>query len=683
MSVVGEAIIRLIFDGKQAKGQLDETERSAKTAFAKIGSGAVGAGKAIAKGISAGVASASAAIVKVTKDAINQYSQYEQLIGGVATLYGSESAMPIEQFAKKAGKSIAEVEDEYYDMVDNLVDVEQDVLAMADDAYKTAGMSANKYMELSTSFAGALVQSTGGNTAKAAQLADKAIQDMSDNANKMGTDIENIKNAYQGFSKGNFTMLDNLKLGYGGTRTEMQRLLKDAEKISGVKYDVSSYGDIVEAIHVVQDNLHITGTTAREAGTTIQGSMNMAKASWENLTTMLANGEADIAPYIDNLITSIFGDGTSTNKGVFGNLLPAIVRAIQGIGKALPKIVKEITKYLPPLIKEILPPLIEASVTLFVAIAEMLPEITPILADGLVMLIEALIPYLPTIIGAFIDAIIRVVKTLLKSLWTAIKPALKEVLNGIMSWFSGVANSIGNWFSGVFDGVKQAFANVVGAIGGVLSGAVNKAKAIMSPIVAWIKAVVVTPIANIFKGLWNGITAGVRRASDIIKSVVNRIKGFFNGLWNGVKSGIKGLLGIVKNIMISIGGAIKAPINAIIDAINRVIDKINAIQVPDWVPGIGGKHTNFGHIPRLAQGGVVTDATTAIIGEAGREAVIPLQRNVEDWATPMANAIAKQFESEGLGAGHDINVYMTNNINNNLDADEIGRRLMTSIRRAA
>ena len=683
MSVVGEAVIKLVFDGKQAKGQLDETERSAKAVFSKIGSGALGAGKAIAKGIGAGLATASAAVVKITKDSVKAQAEFEQLWGGVATLYGSESAMSIEDFAKKQKKSVAEVEDAYYEMVDNLIDVESMVRDNANEAYRTAGLSMNQYMEQATTMAGALVQSLGGDTAKAAKVADKAIIDMSDNANKMGTDIQAIQNAYQGFSKQNYTMLDNLKLGYGGTRTEMQRLLKDAEKISGIKYDISSYADIVEAIHVVQKNMNITGTTAREAGATIQGSIGMAKASWQNLMTVMANDTEDIEPYIDNLVKSIFGDGSKTNKGVIGNALPAIMQALKSIGKAIPRIVKEITKYLPPLIKEILPPLIESAVTIFVAIAEMLPEITPILADGLVMLIEALIPYLPTIIGAFINAIIRVVKTLLKSLWTAIKPALKEVLNGIMSWFSGVANSIGNWFSGVFGGVKQAFANVVGAIGGVLNSAVNKVKAIMTAIVTWIKAVVVTPIANIFKGLWNGITAGVRRASDIIKSIVGRIKGFFNGLWNGVKSGIKGLLGIVKNIMISIGGAIKAPINAIIDAINRVIDKINAIQVPDWVPGIGGKHTNFGHIPRLAQGGVVTDATTAVIGEAGREAVIPLQRNVEDWATPMANAIAKQFESEELGAGRDINVYMTNNINNNLDADEIGRRLMTSIRRAA
>lgn len=198
------------------------------------------------------------------------------------------------------------------------------VMKNAADAYKTAGLSANAYMETVTSFSASLLQSLGGDTEEAALVADQAIIDMSDNANKMGTDISNIQNAYRGFAKQNFTMLDNLSLGYGGTREEMQRLLADASALSGIEYDISSFADITEAIHVMQEEMGIAGTTAKEAMSTIEGSVNATKAAWTNLVTGLADDNADFDTLVNNFVES-----ASTAAG---NILPRVETAITGVG---------------------------------------------------------------------------------------------------------------------------------------------------------------------------------------------------------------------------------------------------------------------------------------------------------------------------------------------------------------
>ena len=242
-------------------------------------------------------------IVKIGKAALEAYSQYEQLSGGVEKLFGKDSAKTVAKYAESA--------------------------------YKTAGISANKYMELTTSFSASLLQSLGGDTEKAAKYADKAIKDMADNANVFGTSMEDVQNAYKGFAKGNYTMLDNLKLGYGGTKTEMQRLLTDAEKLTGIHYDIANFDDVIEAIHVIQKEQGITGTTAKEASKTIEGSVNMAKASWENFLTALGSGNGKkISKTLGQLFSSI---GT-----VAKNVIPVLMKIVDGlisaIFEAIPKL---------------------------------------------------------------------------------------------------------------------------------------------------------------------------------------------------------------------------------------------------------------------------------------------------------------------------------------------------------
>ena len=263
------------------------------------------------------------------KQAIEAYADYEQLVGGVETLF-KESADTVQQYAA--------------------------------NAYQTAGLSANEYMTTVTSFSASLLQSLGGDTAEAARMADMAITDMADNANKMGTDMEAVQNAYRGFSRGNFTMLDNLALGFAGTKEGMQELLDSAQQISGVEYDISSYSDIVEAIHVVQTEMGITGTTAEEASSTLQGSLSQMQAAWENLTTGLADPNADIGALIGNMVDSA--------KTFLANLIPIIAQTLEGIAQGVAELAPVLADELPGLFESTLPVLIESGMTAIKALAE-------------------------------------------------------------------------------------------------------------------------------------------------------------------------------------------------------------------------------------------------------------------------------------------------------------------------
>ena len=272
--------------------------------------------------VAGAITAATGAMAALGAKAVAAYADYEQLTGGVATLFGAQE-MSLDEYAKSVGKSVDAVRKDY----DNLIAAQNDVMQNAAQAFRTAGLSQNQYMKTVTSFSAALIASLGGDTKKAAEVADLAIVDMADNANKMGSSMESIQNAYQGFAKQNYTMLDNLKLGYGGTKTEMQRLLADAEKISGQKFDLSSYADIVEAIHVIQTEMGITGTTAKEAAETISGSVSSMKAAWDNLLVGIADDEQDFDKLVDDLVSSA---ATAAS-----NILPRIETIIGGTGKLI------------------------------------------------------------------------------------------------------------------------------------------------------------------------------------------------------------------------------------------------------------------------------------------------------------------------------------------------------------
>lgn len=319
-SAVADAYVNLIpsaegFSDGIEKAINEGTRGGSKSAVSMLSNLGMGFAQGIGQAAFKTVTELGSKAVEVAQQAIGSYAEYEQLIGGVETLFG-----PAAQY----------VED------------------YADAAFKSAGISANKYMETVNSMAAALNQATGSEW-QSAKLANQAVIDMSDNANKMGTSMEAIQNAYNGFSKQNYTMLDNLKLGYGGTKQEMERLLEDATKLSGVEYNMESYADIVQAIHVIQEEMGVAGTTAKEATETIDGSLKMVKASWENLIAGLGKEDADISGLMDKLQNSIFG--TDSEKGFLDNLLPRVEKVVSGVQEFATQLITR----LPGIAAELLP----------------------------------------------------------------------------------------------------------------------------------------------------------------------------------------------------------------------------------------------------------------------------------------------------------------------------------------
>ena len=337
-------------------------------------------------------AAVGAAALKLTKEVIEAYGEQEQLIGGVETLFGA-GGQSLDEYAKSVGKSSKAAENDY----NNLLKAQKTVITNANMAYKTAGMSANEYMDTVTSFSASLISSLNGDTVAAAKAADTAIVDMSDNANKMGTDISSIQDAYQGFAKQNYTMLDNLKLGYGGTKKEMERLLADAQKISGQKYDIDNLNDVYSAIHVIQTEMGITDTTAKEAATTIQGSIGSLKSAVGNLIAGLGDADADVKMLTDNVVDAF--------KTVRKNITPVI----QNIISALPTAVNAIIEALGSLLPSILDSATELFSQILSTVVGLLPELVSAIADFAVSIADTVVGMLPQILTATLNVLTAVI----------------------------------------------------------------------------------------------------------------------------------------------------------------------------------------------------------------------------------------------------------------------------------
>lgn len=422
MSEIAKAYVQIepTFNGVQAKIEQEMGSEGEKggskfgAGFAKVlgGAGQVVAGAA--KLTAGAVAAGSAAVAGLVESATESYGEYEQLVGGVETLFGSDYSS-VEEYAAGVGMSLEEAGATW----EQYQARQQTVLDNAANAYQTAGMSTNEYMSTVTSFAAALNNSLGEYAWQSANYADIAIGDMADNANKMGTSMEAVQNAYMGFSKGNFTMLDNLKLGYGGTKTEMERLMRDAEELEGYmegSLSIDSFADVVEAIHIVQENMGITGTTAKEASSTIQGSLATLKSSWENVITGMGDKDADLSGLIDNLVQS-----AST---FIGNMLPIIEQALQGVSSMIAELAPVIAQELPGLLQSILPMLMTAGADIIQTLAEgilaAVPELLPSITDLIISLSQMLIEMLPQLIEVGAQVIL--------SLAVGIAEALPELI---------------------------------------------------------------------------------------------------------------------------------------------------------------------------------------------------------------------------------------------------------------
>ena len=523
----------------------------------KIGSAVNTAVKASA----AAVGAASAGVAALGTACINAYADYEQLVGGVETLF-KDSAETIHSYA--------------------------------DNAYKTAGLSANEYMETVTSFSASLLQSLDGDTEKAAAAADLAITDMADNANKMGTAMESIQDAYQGFAKQNYTMLDNLKLGYGGTKEEMQRLLADAEKLSGVKYDLSSYADIVEAIHVIQTEMGITGTTAKEASTTIQGSVASMKAAWANLMVGMADDTQNFDMLLSNFIESI---GT-----VADNLLPRIGIVIEGMGKLVAGLAPEIASALPTLTNELLPNLVELGVqsisalvqgiqengdslaagalsivgTLAEGIAELLPMVADTAASLVVSLADGLTESLPNIIPVAIETISTLVENLTENANTVIEAGIQIILalgEGLIAALPQLIETVPqiviNIANVINDNAPKLVDTALYLITRLAVGLVQAIPTLVANIPKIIEAIVAAFMAfqwlNLGKQLIDGVANGVEKAGESMATaakntfskfksklagleVASELKNIGKHIIDGIVSGIKSSLSNIANV---------------------------------------------------------------------------------------------------------------------------------------
>lgn len=506
---------KITLDTSGYENGLDNASGKASGFADKLKSGLATAAKVEAAALTA----AATGMAALTKASIDQYAEYEQLVGGVDTLF----------------KTASDKVQEY-----------------AANAYKTAGMSANEYMDTVTSFSASLLQSLGGDTEKAAQKADQAITDMADNANKMGTGMEMIQNAYQGFAKQNYTMLDNLKLGYGGTKEEMERLLADAEKLSGQKFDISSYSDIVDAIHVVQTEMGITGTTAKEAASTIQGSVSAAaKSAWSNLITGIAADNADLDTLIGNFVSSV--------ETAAGNIIPRVSVILGGISQLVTSASTTIIPMVITTITDNLPALLQAAVALVGAlgqgIIDSLPAITQAAIDILFFLANGLIENLPTLI----DGIVQVTLTIVQMLTSP--DFLTQLIETAILLIMTLAQ-------GLIDAIPQLIAAVPMIIGNLLAA-----------IIVELPNIIQMGIDLLF-ALIDGI---IKCIPELVAAVPTLIIAFVNGIVNNLDKIILAAPQIIVSLITGIIGAIPE----LIAAVPRVIAAIaDTIRNYDW-GGIG------------------------------------------------------------------------------------------------
>ena len=491
----GSVTIEINGDSKGLDKELNGISGKIKSGFSKIGSIA---GTAL-KGVTTAVGVASTAIAGLGVASVNSYADLEQNIGGIETL-----------FKGSADK----------------------VIKNAENAYKTAGMSANQYMETVTGFSASLLQSLGGDTEKAADVADMALTDMADNANKMGTSMESIQWAYQGFAKQNYTMLDNLKLGYGGTKEEMQRLLADAQKLTGVKYDISNLNDVFNAIHVIQGELGITGTTAQEAATTITGSIGSMKAAFDNFL----NGSGTIDQLINTGLTAI-----QNIVNAAGKLLPNL---IQSIANATPQIVSTINTIFPQilnLIMENAPTILNSIGQVLIALSTTLMEYMPQILTLAMQLIQYFINGIITMLPQIIQMGIQLITQLITGIAQMLPQLIPQAINAITTLQTGI-----------LDNIDQLIDAGIQLIIGLAEGLINAIPQLIEKIPIIIEKLINAITKNLPKLIQMGIELIVKLAAGIIQAIpqlIAAIPQIIGAIINGLAQLPSMMLDIGKNLI--------------------------------------------------------------------------------------------------------------------------------------
>ncbi len=699
---------RIAVSNEDANEKIEETGDKAEKTSKKMSSVFGNIGKFALKAAKVAVVATTAmatGIAGITAKAVSEYADYEQLVGGVETLFKDSSDKVVEY---------------------------------ANNAYKTAGLSANDYMDTVTSFSASLLQGLEGDTAQAAEYANLAITDMSDNANKMGTSMEMIQNAYQGFAKQNYTMLDNLKLGYGGTASEMARLINDsgvlgdtmtvtADNVNSVSFD-----KMIEAIHVVQTNMDITGTTAKEAATTIQGSIGMVKSAWANLLIGMADPSQDMGVLMNNLVDSAMA--------VADNLVPRIADTLPRVVTGISSLAQKLAPYIPPLIEQLLPSLIQGATSLLSEVVNNLPGILETLLPGIggelgqsistalnsvfstltsilpsilqlvgpvlttlstllnlllppmMQIIQAVLPPLTNLINMLLPPVTQIIQSLLPVLMAILQPIL-ELLQPFLAMLTPIIDLVMQVVTPLTDLINM----ILPPLAEILSMLMEDYLNVLKPILEWyckmlsgtLKAaikLIVTVINNCkesFAAAWRGIKKAWNAAPEFFSGIWSSIKGTFSAVgtwfsdifgkaWAGIKNAFSPMVNFfsstwqkIKNIFSKVGtaiadglsGAVTSAVNAILSKatgiINGFIRAINsAISVLNKIPKVSISRIDELDAPQLAEGGVLKRGQVGILEGNGAEAVVPLEKNTgwirkvaEDMAEATGGAVTGDSES--------------------------------------
>lgn len=659
----------------QASGEVD-----------KIGDGIKNKLGAAAKAGVAAVAAVGTATIAIGKTALDAYSNYEQLVGGIDTLFKSSSAK-MQQYAA--------------------------------NAYQTAGVSANRYMEISTSFAAALISSLGGNTEAAADMANTAITDMSDNANKMGTSLETVQEAYMSLSRGNYEMLDSLKLGYGGTKSELERLLSDAEKFSAAQgkvrdFSVDSYSDIVEAIHVVQDEMGITGTTAEEAATTIEGSVNMAKASWENWLAGLGNENADMEVLTDQLVGSVATAGENIIPRV-GQIMVTLGQTVAdyapGVGlylrnaliNVLPEAVQgpmrdafagvdKVVGKLESVFNDNLKPAADAADSVFSAISSgvktfgdavndlVLPaidQLSPAFNDffGAIQTAQPLLEFIANIIGiglaaaistaiklfAAITEVVAFVITGFAQLYEDISGFvtgvvqfftvdLPNAINTLVQWFAQLPGNIAAFLSTVITSVvawvANMAANAVNAGSRFISGIAGFLSALPGNVASWLAGVISTVIGWVSQFASNATSAATQFASNLINglaSIPGQVTSIGSNIIQGLVNGVTGAAGkLIDAVKGAVGDAIEGAKNLLgIHSPSRVFREIGQYTMQGAALGVDDDADLLSKSTDNAMRGMISTAQDIAVPGVGN--VAGGESAVISWLAENLPAIIAEF----------------------------------------
>lgn len=541
---------------------MNESMKDATNSASKMSSVMKGIGSSaikVGKGLAVAGAAAATAVTALVSKSVGAFADYEQLTGGVETLFGA-GGRSVEEYAQSVGKSVSDIQGKY----DSLMSAQNVVLENANKAYMTAGMSANEYMDTVTGFSASLISSLGGDTNKAADYANSALVDMSDNANKMGTDMESIKNAYQGFAKQNYTMLDNLKLGYGGTQEEMKRLLSDAEKLTGQRYDISSFADITQAIHAIQTQMDITGTTAKEASTTISGSWGSLKAAFQNVLVGLTTGGDMFDQSLDALINTAVTFGQ--------NIIPAIKGALSGIGYLIEGLAPVIGETIPPLINDLAPTLANSAVSLISSLVNGLTQSATQFSECLSNMIIVAVAGISSVVPQLLDAASKIVSNLMQGLTNS----MPQIVNGAVTLVEGLVNGLVNNIPLLIMGAVQLVASlanglianlprIIDAGVNLITGIISASYSMMPQIIQNGMQLVVNLAVGLIRAIPQLIAALPRITGAIIKgfksvnwfdlglqlikSIWEGIKSIGSEMWNGVKEKTSELWGGVKNVV--------------------------------------------------------------------------------------------------------------------------------------